>query len=1005
MSGHGNRDISGLIFNLGIDAYQYSTTTSSPVRVEDSGFIYYFGSGSRITLPNKFGTILNMKAIGSTLQEPINLDRWKFIPNPNDNCGPTIIKNVYDTILFYKNSFFTGGSIPDQSYLVGSKYENELLTQYQVKYNLAYRHPSYHLLGFLGAKMPMPQHSSVLLTETLRRIKSRVSFFPVELEIDYIQQAWVTRVQSSEYGIRDFLIINTMDGIFCTCPINSPINEEQVISLDYIQSVTPNYPNWVCPFVNVKDTVNSTGQPPLNPIISWSVNSSGTRAIGCLVERTEISNPLCNLVLYGDGSYPNSPSEEVEIGQAKVFAKKAFFGEGPSEPLMIDRLGLVELSFSITLTGRLLTDYVFSVDVINQQAPQNTDSIRVGIAYAKPVLDSVLQTDSIIELFMEFYVTENQQRFHRALDGLYGSETPQYGRWLIKVNGENYLSFPMQAIVDNDLVPISFSSMKHMVTATTFYTELENLDLGTLSFYRTVRARQPTLTRNVPKISSGSWLGYMNHLTKLCAIQTDVFVNGQIVETKTCGSETILPLILTYLSNDFNIEQQTSLIKWSATLTYPLRANYRSFITKPLTGSSFQAQGRIGPQWWANILFWPMWYILIEMYHKQVAGSFVKGPYHDFTYQQLLDLGLTVDDRHTDCNHGCNSTYISLSELTSENFITEFWEKLLAFDDSQTDIVSIYSLLSIARGGYVRASVSWQVMDLLAAANPAWDLEITDIQWLVKQIVFLMKDLFNPIIFTDLDGVYNPINGDTFDSYNYHFTGYEYIVGLCCANYHSSDGQNINSTQAFWMIDPGHTQTFNDHFVIRDYPWVWHFAIQNYNRLLVTDFRNGIMVHPNNHYSIMHDYIYCPTGPQPEGEYFAYTNTPIAELYPDNPLSDYRTAFEHTTPPPISAHNGFMIDKISFWGGAIETTHIETYNTVFKKSETLNQYYPSGGKFYNDWTTTQEPIIVYGGYRYPIHQFNNWYFRFDLSTEANTFLKDNDVSLAYPRIAPLWGKA
>jgi len=167
------------------------------------------------------------------------------------------------------------------------------------------------------------------------------------------------------------------------------------------------------------------------------------------------------------------------------------------------------------------------------------------------------------------------------------------------------------------------------------------------------------------------------------------------------------------------------------------------------------------------------------------------------------------------------------------------------------------------------------------------------------------------------------------------------------------------------------------------------------------------MVHPNGHYSLMHDFVDCPTGDEPEGEYWSYALSSEAFNHPDNPITDFRGSFENTNPPAISERDGFLMDQLAFWSltdEAIMTSHVDMHNQAFTQNETLDDYKPNGQQLYSYWTDEKEPVIVYGGLRYPCHRFNNPFMQFTLSSEADTWVKEPKVALAYPRIAPLWGK-
>lgn len=985
MSGIGFLKQLGLHFSLSPGGYQFSTTTSTPVRVENEGFVYYFGSGLHVPFPAKTATLedLKPKPIGSTIKrppkdDPDNDKTWLFIANPENECGLERIHVVYNYILKYKNGFLSGGAPPAQSFTVNPKYieidDALVLSGYKTANNIMFYPSTGSVIEFLGAVMPMRGWNTfaggvdILFGDAVKQVKSICSELPVEQieDIDIINTAWTIKVEHPKFGNRTFVLLSTLEGKFYTFPLDTPVEEGMLVA-KYIKEVTPSYPGWVTPFTHIKNYYTNNGKLPLNPLISWSINEKGTQAIGCLVEREPLTSPLLDQILIYAGSYPDYRSEQFVIGSAKIFAERHYTGSGESEQIKIDRLGFVELKFTIILTEKELDNYTFSVSVLNEEAPVDTSPMRMGIAYHKPVYGSDVPVDSIVELYMAFYNSEDQRKFHNCLDGLYGSEVPQYGKYIIKVNGSEHLSFPMNAFLNVDGTPIEFSCMKHMLAATTIYTGLDSLDLSTLSFFRTTYARIPVLERNVAPVSGG----HSHHLKKKCAIQTDVFILGKIVQTKTCGNSEALSKITTYLAPNFDSQMTGVLSEWAATdKKYPLRANFRSSFNDDFfkEDSSFLAQGRVPPQWWGHVLYWPMWRIFAEMAHKEVT-------------------------KNMDEEDQCTGIYQPLGLLNESTFNSFFWSNVYSYNHGNTDYLSSirWTLVSEMTPGEGAPSTTWPINEMLLEANPDMD-ETMDFEWLAKKAVLLMKEIY-PIS-----------NAFVGEEGQFSATGFEAAFGQCFAYYHAAHGTLTNSTDAFWMIDSGYGANIESHYVIRDYPWVWHFAIANYNKLIRgNNDRSSILVHPNGHYSIASGYVWCPTGDEPEAELITNIISIEAWEYEDTPFDSYDARFKRSSSPPISSRDGFIIDGVSFWNDTIKTSHIALHNLAFDTTESESDYYATGDLLYDYVTNENEPIIVSNGFRIPCSFFNNIYFFFEQSEEAKTKVKDTDVTIPFVRIAPLWG--
>lgn len=929
MSGHGNRDLSGISFSINQQNYQFITTTINPSFLESGSARYYFGSGISLPLPNLKSTTLSVKPIGSTKQNPPeeNPNIWTYIEEP---LYINEIPDVYNTLLKKKFSYLSNGYAPELYQLTNSTADNINVTATLLTNSLS------EGISFLGSKMLLGSKIQTLTEAVGKLVKSTSKPFPI-VSNDYITQAFLHKVTNLLYGNRTFIIFSNADGSFqavpAIAPVESPNTINEYINPLYVKSATPNYPAWVYPFVNFRSTVENTGRLPLNPMYEWSFNQDGTKAIGMMVERSTFTGTqkILDFTRTWVNVTPDDRVYETDTGNpVKVNANLAWFGSGASETVATDRLGMVELGFSIILTGTELDDFDFSVEVLSSEAPTDTAAQRMRVAYAKPLQwTNGLATDDVVSLYLELFETPEAARYRGAQDGVYGLEVPQYGRWSIRSGETELLAFNSHYF-QLDAAQLPYCSLQDMATAEHYTTELVELDLGSLSFYRRTKARIPEYVNN-----PDGW----DQITKTTATRTDLYVFGELVETKTAGNATVLEKINEYL------EVLPELNPVLPTLTTTIRARYYDFDTQRFM---------LAP-WWGEVLRVP------------ITASFMESLYVQLGSSQIGDGTPT-------------GVYSALNTITEENFIEKYFSKLATYDEADITY-GIYD-------PYYSPSNIWPSLDMLGDANSEFDsagwqnsdIAVNDVAWFLYRC--LDKARKN-------SGLYGSVLGDEYNR-----------VRNAVAAFHSSDAGIYSSIEIFSLLDIGRTKTRSDHLVVRDYPIGLHWFIKFYRLLLVNNPYEKIITHPNKHYSAFYkDQDYLVSMPEMEVGAEQYPNpdeSVIIRWYGNYDHSDTVPAFSSTSVDPL------LIDRIGFWDENIVTSHVELHNQAFGTTEILTDYYPASC-FDVETTATKEPILIVNGQRVPCNYWNNLFFRAVMSSTANTQVKDDSFAVARARIAPLWG--
>jgi len=251
------------------------------------------------------------------------------------------------------------------------------------------------------------------------------------------------------YGRRHFVIMSAADGQFHCWPLNAPLGGDYSaeyteygnqsykgnIVKEYGKSVTPNYPDWVCRSGGAFRDFKTPDEELLTPRSTWSFTRSGDRAISVMIERKTTEGQFKKINYTPDGlgwavfdalnldwgtqtvdvadTLPGGsahytepmhtefkldpdrthiplhgvhvPTEEsIDPLQVKPTVASPDYSE-----IQVDRLGFVELSFEINLTGPELHEFTFAVGVERSAHPDTVNTVDHGalveVAYARPL--------------------------------------------------------------------------------------------------------------------------------------------------------------------------------------------------------------------------------------------------------------------------------------------------------------------------------------------------------------------------------------------------------------------------------------------------------------------------------------------------------------------------------------------------------------------------------------------------------------------------------------------
>lgn len=300
---------------------------------------------------------------------------------------------------------------------------------------------------------------------------------------DWPERACITRAGTTAFGYRWYIILHTANDDWLCWPYLSGSNLDPSIATDapagwknqaykanvpaeYAKKARPSFPSWVYSTGDERRNHTEPLSPKPEPRVTFHFNSTGTKAIGAMVERTPIDevgestvkrinfmNPDSGIAFsrtnwYADATIwrhaitynLHAPIEEDTGILANIDASKILYGvskEPGPQLYQYDRTGIVELGFTIEVTGPDLGDFTFSIDTLRSESPDVLDIYDVGalvdVGYAKPMLsDSLVNNvsvpglnrdaevrnpplvDELVTAFITLYQHEEQRKYDLA---------------------------------------------------------------------------------------------------------------------------------------------------------------------------------------------------------------------------------------------------------------------------------------------------------------------------------------------------------------------------------------------------------------------------------------------------------------------------------------------------------------------------------------------------------------------------------------------------------------
>lgn len=256
---------------------------------------------------------------------------------------------------------------------------------------------------------------------------------------DWPERACITRAGTPEYGYRWYVILHTASDDWLCWPylpkgeldpsirVSAPAKwraqaYKSNIPNEYAKKARPEFPDWVYSTGKERRNHSEPLSPEPEPRVTFHFNSTGTKAIAGMVERTPIDevgeatfkrinfmHPEAGVARsraswYFDFDNWNAveqnihaPVEQDTEIPVHIDASKSLYGESkPPGPQLYqyDRMGIIELEFIIDVTGPDLGDFDFSIIILRDEAPDVLDTYDVGalidVGYAKPMLSDPL---------------------------------------------------------------------------------------------------------------------------------------------------------------------------------------------------------------------------------------------------------------------------------------------------------------------------------------------------------------------------------------------------------------------------------------------------------------------------------------------------------------------------------------------------------------------------------------------------------------------------------------
>lgn len=398
--------------------------------------------------------------------------------------------------------------------------------------------------------------------------------------------------------------------------------------------IKPAYPSWCLVNENpiFKNVWESDKTKTNQPRYSWSFNSTGTKAISVMIERIEHASVFKSInytfksadeyfneyipsiypsepwyedqektvyleertwVLEGEGwtrkepysgplfstitrfynkTTPRNPPHHINEDVLKTDAKN----NQSNTNTCTDRFGFIELGFNVQITGQELTDFTFTIEILNNKTPNELNTLEQGmltqIKYAMPTkwdktetigepffYPITIQTDDILSCWIKLFRHSNEDKIEAAFDGAPSLATISRSLATIR-KGLTFekilLTLPMGQYIgdfgnglkgpNSSLFSDEFEFSKDVYY---FDAKFKNMDLSSFSFYYEVRLLNQTESDEIPivlghfppritRYRPNRW--FNNVLRTEGGKVLYVCVLGRIAETQYVGSQNSL---------------------------------------------------------------------------------------------------------------------------------------------------------------------------------------------------------------------------------------------------------------------------------------------------------------------------------------------------------------------------------------------------------------------------------------------------------------------------------
>lgn len=238
------------------------------------------------------------------------------------------------------------------------------------------------------------------------------------------------------------------------------------------------------------------------------------------IKRT-YSGPLFSTITrFYNKTTPRNPPHHINEDVPKTDAKN----NQSNTNTCTDRFGFIELGFNVQITGQELTDFTFTIEILNNKTPNELNTLEQGmltqIKYAMPTkwdktetigepffYPITIQTDDILSCWIKLFRHSNEDKIEAAFDG---APLATISRSLATIRkGLTFekilLTLPMGQYIgdfgnglkgpNSSLFSDEFEFSKDVYY---FDAKFKNMDLSSFSFYYEVRLLNQTESDEIP---------------------------------------------------------------------------------------------------------------------------------------------------------------------------------------------------------------------------------------------------------------------------------------------------------------------------------------------------------------------------------------------------------------------------------------------------------------------------------------------------------------------------